>query len=364
MLDMKLGIVGLGGWVTTGHLPALTDLGIKVDYCADIDEKRVKDFSQKTGCKGYLDYKEMLRNENPDLVLVAVPHSLHATIALDAINSDANVYVEKPMATSFQEALTLVEASRKRNKGLVVGHENRFNPAMLIAKKLIRSGEVGKIYHMRGFYIRQRGIPTSPTFIKKDLAKGGAVFDIGTHIVDLLLFLSDFPMPKSVTGKTYSAFSNDKTKFSVYPSPNLPNFKVEVEDFGSAFLNLGDEISAYMEVSWASYIKENKMEVVVLGNKGGIHIDNGMLNFMRNIADELFLSTPSTQQQRGSVYREVWRTVMDSISKGIPEYPLCSAEQGAIGLAILESIYKSALEGREVKIDIPQWLLKQSQPVS
>ncbi|WP_338604703.1 Gfo/Idh/MocA family oxidoreductase [Sulfolobus tengchongensis] len=360
MHDMKFGIIGLGGWVVGGHLPALTELGIKVDYCVDIDEKRVKDFSQKTGCKGYTDYKEMLRNENPDLVLIAVPHSLHASIALDAINNDANVYVEKPMATSFSEALNLAEASRKRNKLLIVGHEYRFDQPVLIAKKLIMSGEVGKIYHMRGFYIRQRGIPTSPTFLKKDLAKGGVVFDIGSHIVDLLLFLSGFPIPRSVTAKTHNIFSEDKTKFSVYPSPTLPNFKIEVEDFGSAYLNF-DDISAYIEVSWASYIKENRREMVILGNKGGIHIENATLNFIKNITDELFISSPLISQQRGSLYREVWKTVMDSLSKGTVTYPLCTVEQGAIDIAILEGIYKSASENREVKLDIPEWLIRQSQ---
>ncbi|MEM0264020.1 MAG: Gfo/Idh/MocA family oxidoreductase [Saccharolobus sp.] len=359
---MKLGVIGLGGWVSAAHLPALTELGIKIDYCADVDEKRVKDFSQKTGCKGYTDYKEMLSN-NPDLVLIAVPHGLHAEIALEALNNDANVYIEKPMVTSFQDALKLVDVSRKRNKILVVGHEFRFEQPVLLTKKLMK--KLGKVYHMRGFYIRQKGIPTSPTFIKKDLAKGGVVFDLATHIVDLLLFITDFPTPKSILSKLHYVFSDDKTKFSSYPSPILPDDKVEVEDFSSAFIDL-EGISAYIEVSWASYIKESKREIVILGNKGGIDLDNSTLNYMTNIEDEFFVSNPLISQQRG-VYKDVWSKVISSITKNTPLYPLCTAEQGAINVAILEGIYKSAMENREVKIDIPTWLIdsaRRSQPIA
>ncbi|MDT7862407.1 MAG: Gfo/Idh/MocA family oxidoreductase [Saccharolobus sp.] len=353
---MKFAIIGLGGWVNYGHLPALNELGIKVDYCVDIDEKRVKDFSQRTGCKGYTDYKDMLTNENPDIVLVAVPHGLHAKIALDALNNDANVYVEKPMATSLQEALSLVDTARKRNRILVVGHEFRFEQTSMITKKLIK--DLGNIYHIRGLYVRQRGIPTSVTFIKKDLAKGGVIFDLATHIIDLIMFFTNFPTPRTVKAKIHYAFSKDRTKFSSYPSPNLPNSDVEVEDSGSAFIDLG-EISAYVEVSWASYIKENKREIVILGNNGGIHIENNALYYMRNIADEFFISNPLIQQ-RGSVYREVWSSLFNAVAKGEtrPQFPFCTAEQGAINVAILESIYKSAFEGREVKVEIPSYLIE------
>ncbi|TRM75182.1 gfo/Idh/MocA family oxidoreductase [Sulfolobus sp. E5] len=355
---MKLGIIGLGGWVTYGHLPALSELGVKVESCVDIDERRVKDFSSKTGCKGYTDYIDMLKNENPDLVLIAVPHSLHAKIALDALSNGSNVYVEKPMATSFEEALKLVEASKKKNKILVVGHEFRFEQNSLTAKKLIKNGELGNIYHVRSLYIRQKGIPTSSTFIRKDLAKGGVIFDLATHLVDLIMFFLDFPTPKSVVSRTHYVFSQDKTKFSSYPSPTLPKDKVEVEDFASAFLDL-DGISVYIETSCASYIKESKREIVILGNKGGIHIDNS-LYFMRNIADEFFISNPLTTQQR-SVYKEVWSKIINAIEKAEIPYPFCTVEQGAINVAILESMYKSAMEGKEVKIDIPAWLLQSAK---
>ena len=357
---LKISFIGLGGIVSYAHLPAIKELGFQIDSCVDIDESRTKMFVEKTGCKGYTDYREMLRNENPDVVLIATPNSFHAPIAIDALENDAHVYIEKPMATNIEEALKIVDAMYKKNRFAVVGHNGRFDYKTSTAAKLIHRGVIGKIYHVRSFILRQRGIPPAPTFIKKSLAKGGAVFDIASHAVDMLLYLSGYPKPSTVKGFTYRAFGNELDEFGMnYPQPPQPGMTSEVEDFGSAYIIFEDNIDMYVEVSWASYIKENKVEYVVLGDKGGIHIDTNSLSYITSIEKEFFIASPPLIPQVNS-YKEAWKVFLRAIEDNDRSLlcPIATAEQGVIDVAILASIYDSSLSGREIKIDLPNKLFE------
>jgi len=358
----KVGLIGLGGITLYGHAPALKELGVKIQACADVDEARVKLFKERFGCNGYTDYKEMLAKESPNVVLVATPHGLHAQIASDAIEAGAHVLLEKPMATSFEEALKLAETAHRRERMLVINHEYRFERRRQVAKKLVKEGALGKVYFGRGFYTRQRGIPTTPTFIKRELAKGGAVLDIGSHVVDLLLYLTDFPKPVSVVGRTYSMFQEERAMFSSYPLPPPPTVRSEVEDMGVTLVNLEDGLSFYVESSWAAFIRDPKFEVTLLGNKGGLQV-NSELHYVTLVAGEMVVGQPLVPHQQENAFNKVWSTYLDAVSKGVsyPPAPLCSADQAALNVSILEGLYKSASEGKEVRLDIPQSLLQRAR---
>jgi len=148
---LTIGFIGLGG-IARVHAQALRELGHKVDFCATVSssESRLREFSETYNCKGYMSYIEMLRQESPDIVLIASPHRLHAQIALEAIDAGAHLYIEKPMATSLEEALKIVEAAEKKGTIIAVGHHNRFNPAIYTASKLAAKGFLGKLYHAKG----------------------------------------------------------------------------------------------------------------------------------------------------------------------------------------------------------------------
>jgi len=102
---LRIAFIGIGGVVRYAHLPALKELGYTPSACVGVDEARVRVFAEQVGCRGYTDYREMLSKESPDVVLVATPHRLHAQMTVDAVNSGAHVYVEKPMALTLGEAL-------------------------------------------------------------------------------------------------------------------------------------------------------------------------------------------------------------------------------------------------------------------
>ncbi|MEM1677848.1 MAG: Gfo/Idh/MocA family oxidoreductase [Ignisphaera sp.] len=359
MPKITIAFVGLGGIASQAHLPAIKELGFNVDLCVDVDEYKVKSFIEKTGCKGYSDYREMLKNENPDVVLVATPNAFHARIAIDALENGAHVYIEKPMSVSSEEALKIVETMRSRDRFAVVGHNGRFDYRSSTAAKFIHRGNIGRIYYARGFILRQRGIPPAPTFIKRDLAKGGAVYDIASHAVDMLLYLSGYPKPVGVKGFVYRAFGERIEEFGMnYPQPPQPGMVSEVEDFGSAYISFENNITMYVEVSWASYVKENRIEYVILGDRGGIQIDNSGLSYMTSVEREFLIATPPSIPHVNS-HKEAWRRFLTAIERNDSASlcPIATAEQGAIDVIILTTIYESSISSREIRIDVPDKLI-------
>jgi len=368
---LSVGFIGLGGWPQRVHAPAVKSIeNLRIVACSDIDEQKVRLFREKFGCeRGYTDYREMLEKEALDIVLVATPHLIHAKVAIDALESGAHVYLEKPMATSLEEALRLASIARSRSRILVVGHVLRLDSLILTASKLVKSGRLGKVYYGRSLILRRKGIPSTPTFLKKSLAGGGALLDIGSHAIDNLLFITGFPIPKSASGAVYRVFSRRYEMLSSYPLPTPPKpeevGEIEVEDFAVGMIRFSENLTAYIEVSWASYLRDDAYEVTVLGDHGGLVLDgrNNRLNYMFTAEGEFMVSEAPFAQSGGDALvrtQKAWSLLAGAVAEGRSKapYPLCTAEQGVLITAVLEAIYRSSETGKEVDINLPSWVLE------
>jgi len=349
---IKLCTIGAGSWVQEGHMPAIREVdGIKLIAVSDVDERRVKLFQEKYGVKGYSDYNEMLAKESPDAVLVAVPHVLHAKVASQVLEAGAHVYLEKPMATNLEDAMALAQLAKKRGKMVMIGHEHRFGQGSVIARRLLESGRLGRIYHSKAVYVRRRGIPAGPTFVTKELAKGGALFDIGSHVIDLAMFLSNFPRPVKAYGRTYMNFSERREMFSNYPKTQRSN-RLEVEDTALGLVTFEDGSTMFVEASWASFTKVDRRHVAVMGDKGGVDLEGNDLSFMTTVDGEFMNSQPIQGQQ--FLYQDIWRKFSEAVSSNLSSapFPGTTAQQGVLEMAVMEGIYRSAERGEEVRIDV------------
>ena len=115
----------------------------------DVKEDRAKKAAEEYETKYYLDWKEMLDEEKPDVVHICTPHYLHPEMAIYALQKGINVLTEKPMAIHYEDALKMAEASKKSGKSLVVSFQNRFNPGSLLIKNTLDRGRLGKIISAR-----------------------------------------------------------------------------------------------------------------------------------------------------------------------------------------------------------------------
>jgi UDP-N-acetylglucosamine 3-dehydrogenase len=154
-------------------------LGVELIGVSDLNETVVASVARSYGCKPYVDYQDLL-GENLDVLSIVVPTTLHKKVALDAIQKGINVLVEKPIADTVKSADEVIKVARKKGVKLMVGHVERFNPAIIKLKELIDSGVLGKVVSISA----KRVGPYNPRI--RDV---GIVLDLGTHDIDIMSYL-------------------------------------------------------------------------------------------------------------------------------------------------------------------------------
>ncbi|MEA5069870.1 MAG: Gfo/Idh/MocA family oxidoreductase, partial [Christensenellaceae bacterium] len=206
MAKLKVGIVGCGGIAKGKHLPAIAATGEAdiVAFC-DIVRQRAADAATQYGTKDaqvYTDYRELIELEL-DAVYVCTPNRSHCEISVAALEAGKHVMCEKPMAINHREALRMVEAAKRTGRLLTVGYQARYRPDSAYLKRECENGELGDIYYAKAKAIRRRAVPTWGVFLDEREQGGGPLIDIGTHALDLTLWMMNNDRPRSVVGTVY-----------------------------------------------------------------------------------------------------------------------------------------------------------------
>ena len=206
MRKIGIGIVGAGSIAEIGHCPSIAALpNAKLAALCDNNKEILDKMTQKWNPeKSYSNYQAMLEDKNVDVVIVGTPNRFHAQQAIDAMRAKKHVIVEKPFACTHEEAWKMVEVCKKEGVFLMAGTNQRFWEQNTIARQLIDDGFIGKpmmgrsslhegwgLYHEQLAFSRFREVPEE--------AGAGALFDLGAHRADLLVYLMN-SMPKRVVG--------------------------------------------------------------------------------------------------------------------------------------------------------------------
>jgi UDP-N-acetylglucosamine 3-dehydrogenase len=183
-MPLKVAVVGTGS-MGMNHLRVLRDFSeeqVQIVGVAETCEANLKHAVSRFHVKGYGDYRELVEKARPDLVAVVVPTHLHFEVALHALSMGINVLVEKPMTSTIEEALALIQLAQARGIKLAVGHVERFNPAVIAVKRHLVAGELGQVFHLHS---RRLG-PFPPRI--RDV---GVSLDLATHDIDIMRYLAD-----------------------------------------------------------------------------------------------------------------------------------------------------------------------------
>ena len=356
---LKVGIIGCGGIANQKHLPALA--GIEevevVAFCDIIEERAMlsKNTYGTSDGRVYSDYKEMLEKEDLDIVHVCTPNSSHAEISIAAMEADNHVMCEKPMAKTTEEARAMIEASEKTGKKLTIGYQNRFRKDSQFLHAACADGELGEIYNAKAHAIRRRAVPTWGVFLDEEAQGGGPLIDIGTHALDLTLWMMDNYKPKYVVGKTYHKLSDKENAANAFGSWDPKEFTVEDSAFG--FIVMENGATIYLESSWAlNSLDVKEAKTTLHGTKAGADMNDGLtingeergLQYDKKIV----LETGGVDFYDGSgdepeiVEARAW---IDSIlyDKEVVVKP----EEALVVTEILEAIYKSSETGEPVYLN-------------
>ncbi|MCI7489019.1 MAG: Gfo/Idh/MocA family oxidoreductase, partial [Oscillospiraceae bacterium] len=199
---VRIGIIGCGGIANGKHMPALKKIeeAEMVAFCDIIEERAVKAAKEfgVEGAKIYTDYRELLEDESIESVHVCTPNRSHSFITIDALEAGKHVMCEKPMAKTYAEAKKMYETAQRTGKKLTIGYQQRWRADSLYLKEACDNGDLGDIYYGRAIALRRRAVPTWGVFLNEYEQGGGPLIDIGTHALDLTLWMMNNYKPKMV----------------------------------------------------------------------------------------------------------------------------------------------------------------------
>lgn len=346
---IKVGIIGCGGIARSTHAPNYKKIDdVEIVACADIDANAARNMAKEFKIpRYYLDYNEMLEKEEIDAVSVCTPNVLHKDPAIAAMKAGTHVLTEKPMAGNLSDAIEMYETSKKTGKILIVGFQTRFRPDLNIIKNIVSSGELGEIYYSRALALRRWGIPPLKTFINKALAGAGPLFDIGCYAVDFAMYVMGFPRPKSAFGMLCTKFGRrpEMAAKGCWGKTWDPE-EFSVEDNAFALVKFEKEFAMLLETNWASFINEDEFDIVLLGTDGGAQLDP--FEIYREVQGVRVVVKPQ-DIPKVDVYEIRIKKFVQSVKEGKALFS--PAIEGLRVQAILEAVYRSAMEGKEMPVE-------------
>lgn len=355
---LKIGIIGCGGIANGKHMPALKKVeGVEMVAFCDIIKERAEKAAKEYGtpdAKVYEDYKELLKDESIDVIHVCTPNRSHSFITIDALEAGKHVMCEKPMAKTSKEAQAMLEAAKRTGKKLTIGYQNRNTAANIYAKKCADDGEFGEIYYGKALAVRRRAVPTWGVFLNEEEQGGGPLIDIGTHALDLTLWMMNNYEPEMVVGQTFRKLADQKNTGNAWGDWDPEKFTVEDSAFG--FIKMKNGAVINLESSWALNIAyPQEACYMISGVKGGVDTldDKVRLNYVKNgrqcieepdlnaggVAFYEGAGSGSPSEIEAAKWINAIRTDTDPVV--LPEQALCVTK-------ILEAIYKSAKTGKPV----------------
>lgn len=352
----KIAIIGCGGIANGKHMPSLKKLNNieMVAFCDIVEEKAIEAAKQygTADAKVYTDYADVLNDPSIDIVHVCTPNDSHARIAIAALEAGKHVMCEKPMAKTAEEAQQMVDAAKRTGKKLTIGYNNRFRSDSQHLKQLCDAGELGEIYMAKAHAIRRRAVPTWGVFLDEEKQGGGPLIDIGTHALDLTLWMMNNYKPKVVLGKAYHKLSQRENAANAWGPWDPAKFTVEDSAFGMIVMEDGATI--ILESSWAlNTLEVDEAKCTLCGTEGGADMKGGLRingeQHSRLFTKEVELNAGGVafydgkQENPADLEMRMWIEAIEQDKE-----PVVTPEQAFVVSQILEAIYESSKTGKAV----------------
>ena len=271
MDKVRIGVIGVG-IIGKVHLNNYAKIdGAEVVAICDVNESELQKVAAEHHIADtYTDALEMIKRDDIDAVDICLHNNLHAPFAIEALRAGKHVYCEKPIAGSYFDGKSMIDAAKECEKKLHIHLGFLFSMETWAAKSLIDDGYLGKLYHARSVGHRRRGRPyvdgyATKEFDNKYTAAGGALFDMGVYRMSQILYLMNVPQVKTITGRTYQELDMDAVR--------RQNSGFNVEELGVGFVRFEDGSSLDVIEAWAMNLNGLGSSSIV-GDKGGIRFSS------------------------------------------------------------------------------------------
>ena len=346
MNDMKYALIGCGR-ISKNHLSAAIDNGLRVEALCDINPAAMDFLAASLDLKQvrkYTDYREMLAKEALDLIAITTKSSHHAATALDCINAGVNLIIEKPIALSLADADAIIAASAEKNIKVCSCHQNRFNKAIQKVRSAVESGALGQMMYAAAAirWSRSREYYEQAAWRGTWAEDGGTLMNQCIHNIDLLRWM----------------MGDEISEVFAYTDQLVHNY-IEGEDFGIALVKFAKGGYGTIEGTSTVYPADLEETLCLFGTDGTVKIGGKSLNIIDHwqvkgsddTAESLlehFSEQPADIYGFGHLplYKDMIEAIRDD------RKPYVDAVDGRNVIELVLAIYKSAAEGKPIKLPI------------
>ncbi|MHC1719590.1 MAG: Gfo/Idh/MocA family protein [Clostridiaceae bacterium] len=345
---MKYALIGCGR-IATNHVKAALNNGLEFVAACDIKSEQIEslltkhDLNNDTSIKRYTDYRDMIKENDIELIGIATESGIHAKIALYCIDHGINVIIEKPMAMSIADANEIIKSSEEKGVKVSACHQNRFNLAIQEMRKALEDGRFGKLSHgsIHVRWNRNSGYYTQAPWRGTWSQDGGALMNQCIHGIDLLRWMMGDEI-EEVYGATRQQFHD----------------YLEAEDVGMAVLKFKNGAIATVEGTTNVFPQNLEETLYLFGEKGTVKIGGKSTNNIDvwEFSDETEEDKikKGMQEETSNVYgnghTSLYADMIDAIKKDRAAY--VDARAGKNALEVVLAIYKSQKEGKAVKLPL------------
>ncbi len=360
MKKVKCAVIGCGWIGKLKHISYLvkSENAELVAIC-DIDTKVMEEVKKEFGLdhvKQYTDFHELCADAEIEAVHICTPNAYHYDMAMCAIANGKHVFCEKPLATNTDDAFEMVEAARKANLKLALGHQRRFGTAVQYIRSMVDQGAMGEVYYGKALDARRRGVPTWGSYMNKSENGGGILFDGAPHSLDLTMYMMNNFRPVAVQGKSLSKMNYETAG---NPWGTWDPSKCDVEDTGFALITMENGAIIYLEAAWAINMMGIANSSLIVGTKAGADLQgpNGTARINTIVNDKMvtfspeYPDMPDTEPYIGEVEASDAQ-MADWIDAIINDHePFVQGKDGIPVVQIIEAIYESSRTGETVYIN-------------
>jgi predicted dehydrogenase len=329
--NIRLGLVGAGAIAQLAHLPVLARVrGAELVAICDNDGPKAGALAQRLGVPDiFTDIDDMLDSEEIDAVVIATPNHLHEPHVLRALKQKVHVLCERPLSLTLGGVSRIIKAAETAGCKVVVGNNHRFRSDVQQLSRFLHGGELGRVIGMRAGQYQFRG-GGQGWRLRKAEAGGGAFLEYGYPLLDLAMWLADFPEVVRVNA------SMDRTSNGTVEDMMLVHLECEKMSFS-------------FDVSWAYVGQEERWWFEVVSSKGSARLSP--LRVVKELNGRPTNVSPTGAAARESVFLQSYRaeiTHFISVLNETSEYDPPTDQLQV--MRVVEAVYKSAEEGREIRL--------------
>ena len=345
---MKYALIGCGR-IATNHIKAAVNNKLEIVAVCDVIPEQMEvllgkhNLQNDASIKRYVDYKEMINTEMPELVSIATESGIHAEIALYCIEKGVHVIIEKPMAMSIDDANKIIALAEEKNVKVSACHQNRFNIAIQEMRRALEAGRFGRLSHgaIHVRWNRNQDYYTQASWRGTWAQDGGALMNQCIHGIDLLRW--------TFGGEIEEVYGQTRQQFHDY---------LEAEDVGMAVVKFKNGAIATIEGTTNVYPQNLEETLYIFGENGTVKIGGKSTNNIDvwSFADETAEDEKNkgleeaTSNVYGNGHTSLFADVMDAIKNN--RKPYVDAYAGRDALELVLAIYKSQKEGKAVKLPL------------